>query len=114
MKILVSEIRPPITLFQHRGKEMDKKQFDKILKMAIENKVTDIIFAVGEPPMWRFSGSLMEMSGEALEVKDTVLLAKMLLESREIDFDTVTDTEVAYELEGVGRFRASIYKQRGV
>ena len=38
---------------------MDRKRFDALLKMAVEDGVSDIIFAVGEQPMFRYSGSLM-------------------------------------------------------
>jgi twitching motility protein PilT len=92
---------------------MDRKRFDALLQMAVEDGVSDIIFAVGEPPMFRYSGTLMDVKSEPLEARDTELIARILLEHRLEDFNTFTASEVAYEIDGVGRFRASVFKQRG-
>ncbi|MEW6732648.1 MAG: PilT/PilU family type 4a pilus ATPase [Acidobacteriota bacterium] len=91
---------------------MNKKRFDELLQMAVEDGVSDIIFAVGEPPMFRYSGALMDVRADLLQARDTELLARLLLQSREEDFNLFMAAEVAYEIEDVGRFRASIFKQR--
>src|SRR5439155_23034278 len=40
------------------------------------------------------------------------LLARILLQHRVEDFNSFNAAEVAYEIEDVGRFRASVFKQR--
>jgi twitching motility protein PilT len=91
---------------------MDKKRFDALLQMAVEDGVSDIILAVGEPPMFRYSGTLMDVRSDPLEPRDTELCARLLLQHRSEDFNSFTAAEVAYEIEGIGRFRASVFKQR--
>src|SRR6185436_7054833 len=91
---------------------MDRKRFDSLLQMAVEDGVSDIIFAVGEPPMFRYSGSLMDVKADLLESRDTELLARLLLQHRLEDLDHFTAADVAYEISEVGRFRASVFKQR--
>ncbi len=93
---------------------MNKKKFDSLLQMAIEDGVSDIIFAVGEPPMFRYSGTLMDVKSELLEARDTELLARLLLQHRYEDLNLFTAADVAYEIEDIGRFRASVFKQRGL
>lgn len=93
---------------------MNKKKFDSLLQMAVEDGVSDIIFAVGEPPMFRYSGTLMDVKSEPLEPRDTELLAKLLLEHRLEDQNSFTAADVAYQIEDVGRFRASVFKQRNL
>ncbi|MBL8151902.1 MAG: PilT/PilU family type 4a pilus ATPase, partial [Blastocatellia bacterium] len=91
---------------------MNKTKLDELLRMAVEDGVSDIIFAVDEPPLFRYSGTLMDVKSNPLEARDTQLLTRLLLQKGE-NPDEFTAAEVAYEVEGVGRFRASVFKQRG-
>jgi twitching motility protein PilT len=93
---------------------MNRKKFEHLLKIAIEDKVTDIIFAVGEPPIFRYHNSLIEVKSDFLEPRDTELIARLLLQHRLEDPSTFTSMDVTYELPDIGRFRASVFKQRRV
>ncbi len=96
------------------GKYMNRKKFDSLLQLAIEDGVSDIILAVGEAPMFRYSGTLIDIKSEPLEARDTELIARLLLQHRFEDLSTFTASDVAYELEDIGRFRASVFKQRNL
>jgi twitching motility protein PilT len=91
---------------------MDKTIFDDLLKMAITEGISDIILAVGEPPLFRYGSNLLDLKADLLTPRDTELLARLLLQHRYEDLPTFTAADVAYELPEVGRFRASIFKQR--
>ncbi|KAF0226196.1 MAG: twitching motility protein PilT [bacterium] len=93
---------------------MNRKKFDSLLQLAIEDGVSDIILAVGEAPMFRYSGTLIDIKSEPLEARDTELIARLLLQHRFEDLSTFTSSDVAYELEDIGRFRASVFKQRNL
>lgn len=93
---------------------MNRKKFDNLLQLAIEDGVSDIILAVGEAPMFRYSGTLIDIKSEPLEARDTELIARLLLQHHFEDLSTFTACDVAYELEDVGRFRASVFKQRNL
>ncbi len=91
---------------------MNRRKFESLLKLAVEDGVTDIILAVGEPPIFRYHNSLMEVKSEFLEAHDTELIARLLLQYRLEDAATFTAMDTTYEIADVGRFRASIFKQR--
>jgi twitching motility protein PilT len=93
---------------------MNRKKFDNLLQLAVEDGVSDIILAVGEPPMFRYSGTLMDIKADALEARDTELIARLLLQHHFEDLTSFTAYDVAYELEDIGRFRASVFKQRNL
>ncbi len=93
---------------------MNRKKFDSLLQLAIEDGVSDIIFAVGEPPMFRYSATLIDVKSDILEARDTELIARLLLQHRFEDLSNFTAADVAYELEDIGRFRASVFKQRNL
>ncbi len=90
---------------------MDRKTFEDLLRVAVEDGVSDIIFAAGEPPMIRYSGNLIELRSEALEPRQTELLARLVAERHEPELTHAS--ELSYELKGVGRFRVSIFRVRG-
>jgi twitching motility protein PilT len=93
---------------------MDETRFREILKTAVVDAITDVHFAAGKPPVFRYSGSLMELKSERLEPSDTEWIARTLLEDRCENLDEVRSFEKAYELKGIGRFRASAIRQQGV
>lgn len=92
---------------------MDRKAFEDLLRVAVEDGVSDIIFAAGNPPLIRYSGNLIEMRSEALEPRQTELLARLVAERHGTELDLTHACELSYELEGVGRFRVSIFRVRG-
>lgn len=93
---------------------MNRKKFETLLKMALEDGVTDVILAVGEPPIFRYNNSLIEVKYEFLEARDTELIARLLLQHRLEDATSFTAADITYEVSDVGRFRASIFKQRNL
>ena len=64
--------------------------------------------------MFRYSGTLMDVKSEVLEPRDTELLARLMLQHRFEDLTVFTAADIAYEIEEVGRFRASVFKQRNL
>lgn len=92
---------------------MDRKCFESILKAALEANITDILFAVGQPPLWRFSDTLMETKFDTVTGEDTLTITRMLTEDTLDEIDDLQAADIAYEIKGQGRFRASIYSQRG-
>ena len=96
---------------------MDKPTFNKLLAFGIERGVSDIHFEVGYPPHYRLHGELLGAIKVApLTAADTESIARMILEERgtNIDFTrTFGEIDVSYALASRGRFRASIFRQRG-
>ena len=96
---------------------MDRNAFHKLLAFGIERGVSDIHFEVGYPPHYRLHGELLgAIKVPPLAVQDTESIARMILEDRQITVDFTrkfTEIDVSYALAQRGRFRASIFRQRG-
>jgi twitching motility protein PilT len=96
---------------------MDRPSFHKLLAFGIERGVSDIHFEVGYPPHYRLNGELLgAIKVPPLTASDTESIAKMILEDRNttVDFSRrFAEIDVSYSLAQRGRFRASIFRQRG-
>jgi len=86
----------------------------KILEIAFEKKVSDIHFEVDNPPLFRARGHLLRSKLNTLTRKDTEFIASTVMEQhgRKLP-DHLTEFETSYALSNVGRFRVSMFRQRG-
>jgi twitching motility protein PilT len=93
---------------------MDTALFSQILHIAFEKKVSDIHFEVDLPPMFRARGHLIRSKLGNLTKKDTEFVASAVMEqhNRKLPED-VKELDTSYTLANVGRFRVSIFRQRG-
>ena len=96
---------------------MDQKRFNKLLAFGINQGVSDIHFEVGYPPHYRLNGELLgAVKVEPLTASDTEAMAEIILADRKqkVDFHRpFGELDVSYSLAQHGRFRASIFRQRG-
>lgn len=94
---------------------MDQHILHRLLAFGVERGVSDIHFEVGYPPHYRLNGELLGAIKVApLTSPDTEAIARMILGSRQVDFHRpFGEIDVSYSLSGMGRFRASIFRQRG-
>ncbi|HEY0195430.1 MAG TPA: PilT/PilU family type 4a pilus ATPase [Kofleriaceae bacterium] len=96
---------------------MDRTAFHKLLAFGIERGVSDIHFEVGYPPHYRLQGELLgAIKVPPLTTADTEAIARMILEDRSQPADFTrkfAEIDVSYSLAQRGRFRASIFRQRG-
>jgi twitching motility protein PilT len=93
---------------------MDIAVFNQILHIAFEKKVSDIHFEVDNPPMFRARGHLIRAKLPSLTKQDTefVVNAVMAQHNRKPPED-LKEFDTSYTLANVGRFRVSIFRQRG-
>jgi len=88
---------------------------DEFLKIAIERDASDLHLKAGNYPMIRIHGKLTPLAGfQRLSIEDTESLAKQLMtdhQMKKLELDL--DIDLAYSLSGFGRFRGSIFHQRG-
>jgi len=96
---------------------MDRATFHKLLAFGIERGVSDIHFEVGYPPHYRLHGELLgAIKVPPLTAADSEAIAQMILDDRgtKIDFTRpFGEIDVSYSVAARGRFRASIFRQRG-
>ncbi len=87
---------------------------DRLLRLAVEQRASDVHLKVGSRPWLRVDGALVEASGEVLEPDDTDRAATRLLTDGQADALRRTgDASCVYAVPGLCRFRVSAYRQRG-
>ncbi len=95
---------------------MDVATLNKLLAFGVDRGVSDIHFEVGYPPHYRLNGELLgAIKVPPLSSTDTEEIARILIDGRaDIDFHRkFGEVDVSYSMRGMGRFRASIFRQRG-
>jgi twitching motility protein PilT len=96
---------------------MDQTSFHKLLMFGVEKGVSDIHFEVGYPPHYRLQGELLgAVKVPPLKPSDTEDIANFILDTRGTAVDPhrpFAEIDASYAIPGAGRFRASIFRQRG-
>ena len=87
---------------------------DEILIQSVKVKASDIHLTTGRPPSYRIDGVLAPIEGERLtpQMLEDILMPLMDVRHRE-ELQNNGQTDFAYAISGVGRFRVNVFKQRG-
>lgn len=87
------------------------------LEAAHKRGASDVHLSVGRPIMIRLDGTLMplyEGSSDFLRPEDTEgMLIPLMNDIQRKELEEKGEMDMAYSLQGVGRFRLNIFKQRG-
>ena len=86
-----------------------------ILKVASDRKASDVHLKVGAHPVVRIDGKLQLLTEfKRLMQEDTIAMAFSMMSSRQKErFKANLETDIAYSVPGLGRFRVNIFQQRG-
>jgi twitching motility protein PilT len=87
----------------------------QLLAKAIAGKARDIHLKVGQPPGARVRGEIVYFRLDKILAEDTDAIARQLIKDPDIRDNLVNlqEHDTSYAVEGVGRFRVNIYRQRG-
>jgi twitching motility protein PilT len=87
----------------------------QLLGKAVAASASDVHLKVGQPPGARVGGSLVYFRVDKIRPEDTEAVTRIVLAGRSSQGALAATEEkvMAYAAPGVGRFRASIYRQRG-
>ena len=92
-------------------------ELQQILEKAVNGKASDIFIVAGRPICLKINGHLILEEDATLLPSDTERLVRkiyQLANTREITkLSQSGDDDFAFSVEGLSRFRANIYKQRG-
>jgi len=93
---------------------MDSNILHQILEIAFQKKVSDLHFEVDNPPFFRGRGQLIRAKMANLTPENTRFIATTVLDqnNRQISSD-LKECDASYSLPSGGRFRVSIFKQKG-
>ena len=87
---------------------------EELLKLMVEEGASDLHLTVGSPPVIRINEQMMATEFERLSPEGARdLVYSMLSESRIRAFEEDLELDLSFGLEGLGRFRANVFRQRG-
>jgi twitching motility protein PilT len=105
---LVEVIHPP------RTDDDARAALDALLRMQAVRNASDLHLRSGDRPLFRVDGDIV--SDTSLDVLDASILGRMLTaimpERNRREFEELNDTDLAYELAGVARFRVNVFRDR--
>ena len=85
-----------------------------LLRYAVERGASDLHLSAGNVPFIRVDGELLPAAFPVLDGGQTQAIAQSLMPLHKRDeFTRTNDADFAYTLEGVGRFRVNVLRQRG-
>jgi twitching motility protein PilT len=85
-----------------------------LLQYLLEERGSDLLVKVGSAPCLRRNGRLERTSLEPLDpAAIEALAAELLSPVKAEEFQATGETDMAYSVPGLGRFRVNVYRQRG-
>jgi twitching motility protein PilT len=85
----------------------------KLLQSLVQSSSSDLHLRVGEPPLFRTHGEIKRQTGESLSVNDLELLVLSIMPERNrSEWKQSGDTDFAYEIPGLARFRVNAARDR--
>jgi twitching motility protein PilT len=90
-------------------------KIDALLRMTSERGCSDLHLKAGTPPAVRLDAHLRILRDLAvLTPEDTSAMAREMIAARDLaGFEAGDDVDLAYSLDGVGRFRINVFQQQG-
>jgi len=94
---------------------MSSVNIHQILTFAVQNKVSDIHFQVGAPPLLRRKGELIAVKHAPLTEEDTLFIGRHLaaMPDAEKFKHEVREYDGSFMIPGVSRFRVNVFRQKG-
>ncbi|UCB57824.1 MAG: type IV pilus twitching motility protein PilT [Candidatus Omnitrophota bacterium] len=87
---------------------------EKLLKVMVEKKASDLHITAGAPPQLRIDGKLVNAEEKVLTAQRAKELTYGLLSKEAIkEFEENLELDMSFGIEGLSRFRLNVYQQRG-
>ena len=88
-------------------------KIDQLLKFMIKSGASDLHLSSGSMPKLRIDGDMHSVTSESSEELNSeqvqVLLEEIVPDQNKEEFSTSNDTDFAYAIDGVGRFRVNVF-----
>ncbi|WP_133014250.1 type IV pilus twitching motility protein PilT [Clostridium cuniculi] len=84
----------------------------ELLSKTIEMNASDLHLTVGLPPTIRSNGNLIQLGVDKLLPHDMEEFSKEILCEKYDEYLKIGEFDTSYSVQGVGRFRVNIFKQR--
>jgi twitching motility protein PilT len=105
----VSSLRPAVAVPADGGTAIDR-----LFRIMVELGASDLHVSAGEIPIVRKDGDMMRIPGETnLRAEELFMLLEPIIPPpNRAQFDAEDDTDFAYEIPGLARFRANLFRDR--
>jgi twitching motility protein PilT len=92
----------------------DRADMEALLRMLVDQRASDLHMRVGEPPLLRADGEMRRIEGQPVLTNERVeaMLTSIMPEKNRVEFAELADTDFAYEIAGIARFRANALRER--
>ena len=88
--------------------------FKAVLQRMVQQGASDVHLKVGRPPMLRVNGDLITLEQPPVKAEELKSLAEQTMTPKQIkEFTENKEADFAIGVPGIGRFRVSVYQQRG-
>ncbi|MDI6740812.1 MAG: ATPase, T2SS/T4P/T4SS family, partial [Candidatus Edwardsbacteria bacterium] len=89
-------------------------EIDKFLKLLVQRKGSDLHLSSGEHPIIRVDGDIKKLEEYPVTAPADAqrLLSQIMDKRHRKEFDEISDTDFAYEIAGLARFRVNIFADR--
>ena len=86
----------------------------ELLKIAVERKASDLHIKVGSPPVIRVDNRLIPLTEKPRVSQEEALrmISSVMNEEQRETFKAKHEIDLAYSVQGLGRFRANVFQQR--
>ena len=90
-----------------------EQKLGRLLRALVQSASSDLHLRVGEPPLFRTHGEIQRQDGTTLSVNDLELLVLSIMPERNRgEWKETGDTDFAYEITGLARFRVNAARDR--
>ncbi|MEY4609129.1 MAG: hypothetical protein RL625_1346 [Gemmatimonadota bacterium] len=106
--------RPTVPPVDPAERAVARDRIDALLRTLASSGSSDLHLRVGEPPVLRKSGELVRIEGQAVLADDDIvgMIGAIIPEENATAFAKTNDTDFAYEIRGIARFRANVFAER--
>lgn len=87
-------------------------ELDRYFKLMVDHNASDLHITTGSKPIFRKDGSMRPLKNDEDidETRAKALLYEIMPRANEEEFNETNDTDFAYELPGLGRYRCNIFR----
>lgn len=91
-----------------------RQDIKSLLRLMVDRNASDIHITAGAPAQLRVDEKLVAADGVILSADDTRELVYSMLSKAQIEkFEDILELDMAFSVDGLGRFRVNVFKQRG-
>lgn len=87
---------------------------NKLLRITVEKKASDLHISVGTPPIMRINGKLVRYGDKLMMPEDNLKLVREIVNEEQFEaLENNGELDMSISETGLGRFRVNVFKQRG-